>query len=210
MESTQNDTVFYRANLFQKNVATQIDSESLEIALNLNHSLVNITDTKIEGKYLDGKSFKYAITKFEDEIMTMTHIGTFDNGQEFRLIQPKGVSLEMAKSNHNAKGGFSLGSKNTNGWAVHFFLTDKDDIRETNISEKGEKEQIQKLIQGSMMGVQFGMPEKFLEFSKRLLPMIKQNPSQLHDFADSIEFIEIIKNNTEAYSQEEVEIINKI
>ena len=202
--------VFYRANLFQKNVASQIESDSLEIAISFHHSLVSIDEKTFKVKTLNGKEFNFPIRYSEKDSFTTTNIGKFENGNEFRLIQPIGLSLDMAKSKNNALGGFTLGSLNPNGWAVHFFLTHKDDIRQTNVLSKGSDEQIQKLIQGSMMGIKFGVPNKFIEFSKRLLPMIANNPSQLYDFDESEEFIQIMKSNLEVYDLNERNIINRI
>lgn len=202
--------MFYRANLFQKNVASQIEADSLEIAMKFHHALVEIGSNSINIETKDGHRHNYPITYLEKDFATSTHIGKFENGKEFRLIQPTDFALEMANSTHNSIGAFSLGSRNPNGWAVHFFLTEKNDVRQTNVSEKGSSEQIQKLIQGSMMGVQFGMPEKFVEFSKRLLLMIENNPSQLYDFEDSDDFIHIMKNNLQVYNSHEQIIINKL
>ena len=201
---------FYRANLFQKNISSNIENDSLEIAISFHHSLVSITDKMLSVKTLNGETHSFSIRFSEKDFSTTTHIGHFQNGRDFRLIQPIDLSLEMAKSNHNAVGAFTLGSVNPSGWAVHFFLTEKNDIRQTSVFEKGSSDQIQKLIQGSLMGIKFGLPDKFVEFSKRLLPMIADNPSQLNDFDESEEFIHIMKSNLEVYTSSEIKIINKI
>lgn len=202
--------VYHRANLFQKNIASQIEIDSLEIALSLHHSLVSITENLLSIRTVSGEQYNFQIRFIEKDFSTTTHIGKFQNGRKFRLIQPKDLSLKMVKSTHNALGAFTLGTVNPNGWAVHFILTDKDDIRQTNVSEKGSTEQIQKLIQGAMMGIQFGLPQKFIEFSKRLLPMIENDPSQLNNFNGSEDFIQNMKNNLESYNNTERNIINKI
>ena len=137
----------YRANLFQKNIASQIEADSLEIAISFQHSLVNISAELFTIETLNGEHYSLPINFSEKDFSTTTYKGKFQNGRDFRLIQPTDLSLDMAKSNHNALGAFTLGSVNPSGWAVHFFLTDKDDIRQTNVSEKGSTEQIQKLIQ---------------------------------------------------------------
>lgn len=200
----------YKANLFQKNIAKQIELDSIEIASSFDHALVDITNDIFTVETLDGKKYKYPIKFTEKDFATTTHVGQFHNGKKFRLIQPTGIALEMAKSNHNSKGGFSLGSEDPSGWALSFFLTDKDDIRNTNFNEKGSKEQIERLVQGAMMSIRFGQPEKFLEFSKRLLPMIENNPTQLYDIKDGAEFIDIMKNNLDVYAAKERTIINRI
>ncbi len=201
---------FYRANLFQKNIASNIENDSLEIAISFHHSLVDINDKILSVKTLNEETHSFPIRFSEKDFSTTTHIGRFQNGRDFRLIQPTDLSLESAKSYHNAVGAFTLGSVNPSGWAVHFFLTEKNDIRQTSVFEKGSSDQIQKLIQGSLMGIKFGLPDKFVEFSKRLLPMIADNPSQLNDFEESEEFIHIVKSNLEVYTSSEIKIINKI
>jgi hypothetical protein len=201
---------FYRANLFQKNIASNIENDSLEIAISFHHSLVSITDKMLTVKTSDGQTYSFPIQFSEKDFSTTTHTGRFDNGRDFRLIQPMDLSLNMAKSNHNALGAFSLGSVNPSGWAVHFFLTEKNDIRQTSVFEKGSSGQIQKLIQGSLISIKFGLPDKFVEFSKRLLTMIEENPSQLNEFDESEEFIHIMKSNLEVYTSSEIKIINKI
>lgn len=201
---------FYRANLFQKNIASNIENDSLEIVISFHHSLVNITDKMLSIKTLNGETQSFPIRFSEKDFSTTTHIGQFQNGRDFRLIQPIDLSLETAKSNHNALGAFTLGSVNPSAWAVHFFLTEKNDLRQTSVFEKGSSDQIQKLIQGSLMGIKFGLPDKFVEFSKRLLPMIADNPSKLNDFEASEEFIRIMKSNLESYTSSEIKIINKI
>jgi hypothetical protein len=201
---------YYRANLFQKNIASKIENDSLEIAIGLHHSLVRITDKILNVKALNGETHSFPIRFSEKDFSTTTHIGKFQNGRDFRFIQPKDLSLKMAMINHNALGAFTLGSVNPNGWAVHFYLTEKNDLRQTDVLEKGSVDQIQKLIQGSMMGIKFGVPDKFVEFSKRLLQIIADNPSQLNDFDESDEFIQIMKSNLEVYTSSEISTINKI
>jgi hypothetical protein len=202
--------VYYRANIFQKNIASEIELDSLDSVISIHHSIVSITKNLLSIKTNRGEEYSFPIKFYEKDSFTTTHIGIFKNGYKFRLIQPKDLSLEMAKSTHNALGAFTLGTVNPNGWAVHFILTDIDDIRQNHIYETGSAEQIQKLIQGAMLGIQFGLPNKFIEFSKRLLPMIENNPFQLNNFDGSEDFIQIMKNNIEAYNNTERIIINKI
>ena len=202
--------VFQRANLFQKNIASNIETDSLEIAISCHHSLVSISDKLFSVKTLNGQLFSIPIQFSEKDISTTTHVGSFKNGGAFRLIQPTELSLFTAKSTHNALGAFSLGSVNPNGWAVHFFLTAKDDLRQTTVLEKGVPDQIQKLIHGSMMSIKFGIPGKFFEFSKLLLQMIESNPSQLNDFQESEEFIQMMNDNLQSYTSREIAIIKQI
>lgn len=146
----------------------------------------------------------------EKDFSTSTYIGKFENGSYFRLIQPTGFALDIAKEKYNAINAFTLASINPNGWALNFFLTERDDLRQTNVEEKGSQEQIQRLIQGAMMSIQVGMQEKFIEITKRLLPMIESNPSQLNSFEDCEDYIYILKNNIEVFDSSERSIIKQI
>jgi len=200
----------YRANLFQKNVASNIEAQTLAFALSIHHALVSITsDTLIiESKVGNKQTIKLNFK--EKDFSTSTYVGRFENGLNFRLVQPTGFALDMAKEKFNAETAFTIASISPNGWALYFFLTDKDDFRQTNVEEKGSQEQIQRLIQGAMMSIQVGMQEKFLEITKRLLPMIESNPSQLNNFEDSEDYIHILKNNITVFENSERTIINKI
>lgn len=200
----------YRANLFSENIAKQIETDSIDIAKRFQHALVEISDNDFQVEFVDGERHKYSIKSYEKNSFTTSHVGQFQNGAKFRLIQPIGVSLEMAKLNHNAFGGFSLGSVDPSGWSISFFLTEQNDIRQTNVSKSGSNEQIQRLIQGAMMSMKLGMVNKYIEYSKRLLPMIKGNPSELSDFEDGDRYTQLLKLNKDHFSQDEKRIINNI
>lgn len=206
----QNQVEYYRANLYQKNIAIQIENDTLEFVISFHHSLINIGDDLISIKTVNGQQYNLPIKLSEKDFLTTVHVGKLQNGNNFRLIQPIGLSLDLTKSDHNAVGAFTIGSVNPNGWALHFFLTNKDDIRQTKVFEKGSANQIQKLIEGSLMGIRFGLPNKFIECSKQLLTMIENNPSQLKYYDQSKEFIQIMKKNLVAYNNHEKNIINKI
>jgi len=202
--------MFYRANLFQKNVASNAEAQTLAFALSIHHALVSITSDTLIVELKVGNKQTIKLNLKEKDFSTSTYIGRFENGLDFRLVQPIGFALDMAKEKYNAVSAFTIASINPNGWALNFFLTDKDDIRQPNIEEKGSQEQIQRLIQGAMMSIQVGMQEKFIEITKRLLPMIESNPSQLNNFEDSEDYIYILKNNIEIFSNSERTIINQI
>jgi len=200
----------YRANLFQKNVASNIEAQSFTTASSLHHALVSLSSDTLTFETKNGVKQSIKLNYKEKDFSTSTYIGKFENGSDFRLIQPTGFALDMAKEKYDAINAFTIASINPNGWALNFFLTGKDDLRQTNVEEKGSQEQIQRLIQGAMMSIQVGMQEKFLEITKRLLPMIENNPSQLNNFEDSEDYIHILKNNITVFENSERTIINKI
>lgn len=200
----------YRANLYQKNIATRIETDSFAIASGFNNALVEISNTNFKVHTTDGLIHNYKLEFLEDDFATTTYVGKFENERKFRLILPKDFSLEMMKNEYNALGAFTLGTINPSGWALLFILTEKDDIRNVNITEKGNREQIQRLIDGSIMAINAQLVDKFVEFSKRLLPMIENDPSQLRDYQDWYAFVDIMKAGLTFYTPKERNIILSI
>lgn len=200
----------YRANLFQKNVASNIEAQTLAFALSIHHALVSITSDTLIIEPKVGNKQAIKLNFKEKDFSTSTYVGRFENGLDFRLVQPTGFALDMAKEKYNAINAFTIASINPNGWALNFFLTKKDDLRQTSVEEKGSQEQIQRLIQGAMMSIQVGMQDKFIEITKRLLLMIESNPSQLNSFEDCEDYIYILKNNIEVFDSSERSIIKNI
>lgn len=200
----------YRANIFQKNITTNRHSETIDFVLSLNHSLVNIKDKRIKIKDLKKNTYKYSIEFFEKDPNTITYIGKFDNGDSFRLIQPYGFSLEMIKSKHNSKGAFSIASLNSDDYAIHFILTDKDDKRDLIVTEKDNFDQLQRLIEGAFMSNQFGLESKFIEITIRLLEMIRNNPSELRNLKGGNRLVQIMNEKINYYNPKEQNIIREI
>lgn len=200
--NSQENSVFYRANLFQKNVASQFESDSLERVNSFHHSLVSIGERIFKVKTLDGNEFSFSIKFSEKDNFTKTYIGKFENGIGFRLIQPIGLSLDMAKSKNNALGGFTISSINPNGWALHFLLTEKNDIRETNALVTGKNEQIEKLIFGSLMAIQAQLHKNFLDYSKRILSLINHT-DEIINLENGQEILRIMRQNINMYDSEE-------
>lgn len=200
--SSQENDVFYRANLYQKNIASQIETDSLEIAISFQHSLVSIGKNFFKVKTLNGKEYSFPIKFSKTDSFTTTNIGKFQNKKDFRLVQPIGVALLMTKSENNALGAFTLSSLNPNGWAVHFFLTEKDDIRQTNVLEKGKNEQIKRLISGSLMAMQVNLHQNFLEYTKRLLFLI-DHTDEIINLENGQEILKIMRQNLNMYNSEE-------
>ena len=199
-----------RANIFQQNISANSQSEIVNKILNFNHALVEITPNQISVKKNSGGELKFAIEFFEKDMYTTTHTGKFDDGVPFRLIQPYGMALETVKSKHNSKGAFSLGSLNPDGFAIHFILTDPNDIRSNDITYKGNNEQIQKLIEGAFMSLQFGLQQNFIEITKRLISLIGNNPSGIKTFNDGDKLAQIMKDNLDLYDSNEQKIVKQI
>ena len=199
---SQINHIMHRANLYQKTIFSQIESDSLHIALGFQHSLVCIRENLFNVETIDGNEFNLPIRFSEKNFFTITKIGKFENGNSFRLNQPIGRSLEMEKSKNNALGGFTIGTLNPDGWALHFFLTEKNDIRQINVMEKGKNEQIENLISGSLVAMNANLHQNFLDYTKRLLNLI-DHTDEFISLENGQEILKIMRQNLNMYNSEE-------
>lgn len=140
---------------------------------------------------------------FEEDFSTVSYLGEFYNGLKFRVIRPTHSSFINIKEQFNCETAFSVASLNPDGYAVHFLLLDanQDDL-EIPLIEKGKDEQIQKLIDGSFMALRHGLQDNFIDFSKRLLSLVK-NTNELLRYSNSKQVVDIIKDNRDFYDESE-------
>ena len=190
-----------RASIFQKNILSKSDKS--EFAENFQNCLVEIDEENITIYDDDEKIIlKSQLSKFEDEFHTTSYKGKFNDNEQFRIIRPKDFALENVKAEHKCISAFSIASINPDGFAIHFILTEKKDIRNTNSIEKGTEEQIQKLIEGSILALQNELYENFVDYSKRLLNLIKSGSELLnYQYGDGI--LQVMRNHDELYTFEE-------
>jgi len=200
----------YRANLFKKNILTQTDTESINFVESIHHALINISDNELHIELSNGDIEIFPIEFSDKDTFTSTHIGQFKNGTKFRLIQPIGVSLEMAMLNQNSKGGFSIGSIDTNGWAIHFFLTDSNDLRDSYRKESEKSKDLENLMKELLSAFENGLQEKFLEVGKKIIPLIQPDPMQIYFYSDGEEIAYKLKANVSMFTSEEQQTIEKI
>jgi hypothetical protein len=200
----------YRANLFKKNIVKELDPESIIFVEKIHHSLVEISDNEFNVEFLSGEKHNFSIQFSEKDAFTSTHLGQFSISNKFRLIQPIGVSLEMTKLNQNSEGGFSIGSIDARGWAIHFFLTKQDDLRESYVKEKEKSAHLEDLMRGLLMAFEQGMQNEFLEIGKSILPLIESDPMQIYFYDDGEELAYKLKGNCKMFSNEEQRTIEKI
>ena len=200
----------YRANLFKKNILNGIDIASISFVENIHHALVNISDNELQLEFLNGEKENLSIQFSEKDTFTSTHLGQFKNGNKFRLIQPIGVSLEMAMLNQDSQGGFSIGSIDTQGWAIHFFLTAPDDFRASYKKESEKSGELEKLMRDLLMAFENGLQNKFLEVGKKILPIIASDPMQIYFYDDGEELAYKLKGNVKMFTSDEQNVIDKI
>ncbi len=195
-----------RASIFQKNILSKSDKS--EFAERFQNCLVEIDDESIIVYENEKIILKSQLSKFEDEFHTTSYKGKFNDDEPFRIIRPKDFALENVKAEHKCISAFSIASINPDGFAIHFILTDKNDIRNTNSIEKGNEEQIQRLIEGCILALQNELYQNFVDYSKRLLNLIKTGSELLnYQYGDGI--LQVMKNNEELYTfSEKVKIYN--
>ena len=189
-----------RASIFQKNILSKSDKS--ELAESFQNCLVEIDEENITIYQDENIILKSQLSKFEDEFHTTSYKGKFNNNEPFRIIRPKEIALANVKSQHNCVSAFSIGSLNPDGYAIHFILTEKNDIRNTNTIEKGTDEQIQRLIEGCILALQNELYENFVEYSKRLLNLIKSG-SELLNYQNGDGILQVMRNNDVLYTFDE-------
>ena len=186
-----------RANIFQKNILSKSDKS--EIAESFQNCLVEIDDENIIVYENEKIILKSQLSKFEDEFHTTSYKGKFNDNEPFRIIRPKDFALENVKNEHNCISAFSIASINPDGFAIHFILTKKDDIRNTKSTDKGNEEQIQRLIDGCILALQNELYQNFVDYSKRILNLINEG-SDLLKYQNGDGILQVMRNNDELYT----------
>lgn len=196
----------FRASIFQKNILSKSDKSDL--AESFQNCLVDIDENRLiiynEGTII----LKSDLTKIEDDFHTTTYKGNYNDNEAFRVIRPKDIALENVKKQHSCISAFSIASISPSGYAIHFILNEKNDIRNINPVEKGIEEQIQRLIEGCVLALENELYQNFVEYSKRLLNLIKTG-SQLSNYQYGDGILLVMRNNDEVYTfDEKIKIYN--
>ncbi|MCB6232030.1 hypothetical protein LIS90_12310 [Flavobacterium psychrophilum] len=186
-----------RASIFQKNILSKSDKS--EFAESFQNCLVEIDDENIIVYENEKIILKSQLSKFEDEFHTTSYKGKFNDNEPFRIIRPKDFALENVKNEHNCISAFSIASINPDGFAIHFILTKKDDIRNTKSTDKGNEEQIQRLIDGCILALQNELYQNFVDYSKRILNLINEG-SDLLKYQNGDGILQVMRNNDELYT----------
>jgi hypothetical protein len=189
-----------RASIFQKNILSKSDKS--ELAESFQNCLVEIDEGNIIVYKNEKVILKSQLLKYEDELHTISYKGKFNDNEPFRIIRPKDFALENVKNEHNCISAFSIASVNPDGFAIHFILTKKDDIRNTKSTDKGNDEQIQRLIEGCILALQNELYQNFVDYSKRILNLINEG-SVLLKYQNGDGILQVMRNNDELYTIEE-------
>lgn len=180
------------SKIFQKNILKP--SQSSNFVESLNGLQVTILSTRV---YFHDEHEKIKFTseldlQDEDEF-TKTYLGQFGDGTKFRLIQPQKLSLAQIKQEYDCEGAFSIASTDPQGFAIHFLLVKSSGI-EVKIEEKGNRDQVYKLIDATVMAYQSGLYTQSVEFIKRIVELdpgwkITATHSKARDISDIIDFL---------------------
>jgi len=110
------------------------DKSLYERVKTFNNGLIELTETFVTIITKDNKTFKSSLHKVEQDFMSETFQGSYEDGTLFRLIRPGGVVREMMMAKGKGES-LSFGGMTGDGYAVHFELVDK------NSPDKQEYEQ---------------------------------------------------------------------
>lgn len=190
-----------RASIFQKNILNE--NPKSRLVENFNNNLVEIDNSNL--KILNNEKIillNSPLKKIEEDFNTTTYIGKFSDDENFRVIRPNDIPLANLKEEFNCVSAFSIASINPDGYAIHFILTEVSDVREIQNNNSAEKEQIQRLLEGSVLALQNKLHQNFIDYTKRLINLVDQI-DELNEYEYGSDIIQIMKDNDQIYSQNE-------
>ncbi|WP_417238779.1 hypothetical protein [Bizionia sp.] len=191
----------YKASIFQKNI-TRNSNES-EKAIEFENCEVDISNKHLRITKNGTELLNSELKLLEEDISTISYLGKYSNGIEFRVIRPTYFSLTHLKNRFDCETAFSVASVDPSGYAIHFILSKTN--QNPNIGkvvEKGKKEQIQRLIDGSIMALQTNLQSNFIDYSKRILSLVSDT-IELSEYVNGNQIIEVMKGNRHIYTETE-------
>jgi hypothetical protein len=187
------------AKIFQTNVINH--SNELSRVKEFEGQLLKLDPNQLIVSFHNGKSATYRLEFLEEDFLSKTYLGKFDNDVKFRLIYPSDFTLNNLKTKYNCVSAFSIGSLNPDGYAIHFLLFESIVDCKLEIVEKDIAEQIEMLILVALMELKAGQHQFFLEYSKRILGLINDS-SELLDLEKGEELLGIMRQNVNLYNSE--------
>jgi hypothetical protein len=144
------------------------------------------------------------LTLLEEDFFKISYVGKHLNGDEFRVMRPKGFTLLNIKQQFDCEAVFCIASRSSNDYAIHFILTQKDKrINSSFLIEKGKKEKtekIQRLIGGAITALEMNLPNNFIYFSKLIMGLIC-DINELSKYTNGIEIMAALEENQFDYSE---------
>lgn len=191
----------YKASIFQKNIAR--NSAESDKAMGFENCEVDISNKHLRITKNGTELLNSELKLIEEDFSTISYLGKYSNGIEFRVIRPTDLSLANLKNRFDCETAFSVASVDPSGYAVHFILSKTD--QNPNIGkvvEKGKKEQVQRLIDGSIMALQANLQSNFIDYSKRILSLVSDT-NELSEYDNADQIIEVMKGNRHIYTETE-------
>lgn len=189
-----------RASIFQKNILNS--NKFSDFVQSFESNLVHIDSSSLKVYNDEQLLFQSSLTQKDADFHTTTFHGQFEDGTRFRIIRPNEVPLINIKNQYNCVSAFSMASIEQDGYAIHFILTEKNDIRNNSVVEKGKDEQIGRLLEGCILALQSEMYDRVIDFSKRILNII-DNANMLHNYQYGSQILTIMEENLNLFSESE-------
>ena len=200
-EMSFNQINMYTASIFQKNItSSSIESKK---AIGFDNCLVEISSQRLKITNNGTVLLNSELKSLEEDTFTISLLGNYTNGVQFRIIRPTNNSLQNLKKRFDCETAFSIASIDPSGYAVHFILTNSN--QKTNVGKviaKGKNDQIQRLIEGSIMALQADLESNFVDYTKRLLQIIPDT-MELSKYNNSKKILDVMKNNRQMYTESE-------
>ena len=110
------------------------DKTIYERLKSFNNGIVEISRTTITVKSKDSKTFTSKLQMTEEDFMSVTFQGNYEDGTKFRLISPAGVSKTLLEV--NGKNDYiTFGGMTGDGYALTFDIVDENEPDKTDFEE---------------------------------------------------------------------------
>lgn len=115
------------------------DKTVFEFLKTFNNGLVEISDERIFIKTKDNKTFSSNLKKKEEDFISETFQGFYEDGSAFRLIKPGGVAKQIMSLQGQGES-ISFGGMTGDGYAVHFNIVEMTEPDKNDYSESRDTE----------------------------------------------------------------------
>lgn len=88
-----------------------------------NNGFIEVNEESIIVHPVDNSSFSSILRKTEEDFLSLTYQGTFEDGTKFRIIRPGGVLKQITNLNDEGDD-ITFGGMTGDGYAIHFNIVD--------------------------------------------------------------------------------------
>ena len=99
------------------------DKPIYELLKTFNNALIDLSENSLTIKTKESKIFKTRLSKIEEDFMSETFQGIYEDGTPFRLIREGSFARELIAAQGKDES-LSFGDMTGSGYAVHFDLVD--------------------------------------------------------------------------------------